>query len=116
MVFFPPPSTNHSPPQQVSGENSFCGANTNANTLPEASTRGRLGTCVGAMGNNDGRGPDDRVADAPPSRFRQKNNNQLATGAAKASCGRQESVENHTVMTTGDDVSVQWMTERGGGR
>jgi hypothetical protein len=77
---------------------------------------GRLGTCVGAVGNDDGRGPDDRVADAPLSRFGQKNNNQLATGAAKVGCGRQESVENHTVMTTGDDVSVQWMTERGDGR
>ena len=52
----------------------------------------------------------------PPSRFGQKNNNQLATGAAKAGGGRQESVENHTSMTTGDNGNVQWMTERGGGR
>jgi hypothetical protein len=72
--------------------------------------------CVGVAGNNDGRGPDDRVADAPPSCFGQKNNNQLATGAAKAGSGRQESVENHMVMMMGKNVSAQWMTERGGGR
>ena len=79
----------------------------NANTLPEASTRGRLGTCVGAVGDDDGRGPDDRGADAPPSRFGQKNNNQLATGAVKAGCGRQESIENYISTTTGDKGSVQ---------
>jgi hypothetical protein len=37
------------------------------------------------------------------------------TGAAKAGGGRQESVENHTLRTTGNDGSVQWMTERGDG-
>ena len=78
--------------------------------------RGRLGTCVGAAGDDDGRGPDNRAADAPPSRFGQKTNNQLATGAAKAGSGRQESVENHASTMTGDDGSVQWMTERGDGR
>ena len=71
--------------------------------------------CVGAAGNDDSQGPDDCAADAPPSRFGQKNNNQLATGAAKVGGGRQESVENHTVMTTGNGVSVQWMTEWGDG-
>ena len=72
--------------------------------------------CIGAAGNNDGQGPDDHVADAPPSCFGQKNNNQLATGEAKAGSGRQESVENHMVMMMGKNVSAQWMTERGGGR
>ena len=52
----------------------------------------------------------------PPSCFGQKTNNQLATGAAKAGNGRQESVENHMVMRTGNNVSMQWMTERGDGR
>ena len=78
--------------------------------------RGHLGTCVGAAGDDDGRGPDDHAADAPPSCFGQKNNNQLATGAAKAGSGRQESIENHMVMTTGNNMSVQWMTEQGDGR
>ena len=59
---------------------------------------------------------EGRAADAPPTRIGQKNNNQLATGVAKAGGGRQESVENHTSTTTGDDGNVQWMTERGGGR
>ena len=77
--------------------------------------RGRLGTCVGAAGDDDGRGPDNRAADAPPSHFGQKTNNQLATGAAKAGSGRQESVKNHTSTMMGDDGSVQWMTERGDG-
>jgi hypothetical protein len=79
----------------------------------EASTHGLLGTCVLAAGDDDARGPDDRAVDAPPSRYGQKNNNQLATGAVKVGGGRQESVENHTSMTTGDDRSVQWMTEWG---
>jgi hypothetical protein len=41
--------------------------------------RGRLGTWVCAAGDDDSREPDDRAADAPPLRFGQKNNNQLAT-------------------------------------
>jgi hypothetical protein len=32
-----------------------------------------------------------------------KNNNQLATGASKASSGWQESVNNHMTMMVGDD-------------
>ncbi len=32
-----------------------------------------------------------------------KSNNQLATGASKAGGGWQESVDNHTAMTVGDD-------------
>ena len=51
----------------------------------------------------------------PPLRFGQKNKNQLATGAAKAGDGRQESGQNHTSTTTGDDGSMQWMAERGDG-
>jgi hypothetical protein len=37
-------------------------------------------------------------------------------GAAKAGGGWQESVNNHTAVTTGNDMSVQWMTEQWGGR
>ena len=77
---------------------------------------GRLGMCVGAAGDDDGRGPDDRAADAPPSCFGQKNNNQLGTRAAKAGGSRQESVENQTSVMMGNDGSMQWMTERGDGR
>ena len=69
-----------------------------------------------AAGNNNGRGPNDRTADALPSRFGQKNNNQLATGAAKAGGDRKESADNHTATTTGNNRSMQWMTEQGGGR
>jgi hypothetical protein len=65
-------------------------------------------------GDNDSRGPDDRAADAPTSCFAQKNNNQLAMGAAKAGSGRKENADNHTATTTGNDRSVQWMTEWGG--
>jgi hypothetical protein len=51
----------------------------------------------------------------PPSCFGQKNNNQLATGVAKVGGGRQESIDNHMATTMGNNVSVQWMIEQGGG-
>ena len=77
---------------------------------------GCLGTCVSAVGNNDGRGPNDRAADAPPSRFGQKNNNQLGAGAAKVGSGRKESADNHMPTTMGNNRSMHLMTEQGGGR
>ena len=52
----------------------------------------------------------------PAVHFGQKNNNQLAKGAAKAGGGRKESADNHTATATGDNRSMQWMTEQGGGR
>ena len=72
--------------------------------------------CVGAVGNDDSQGPDNCATDTPSLHFGQKNNNQLATRVAKTDVGgRQESIENHTETTTGNNVSMQWLTEQGDG-
>ena len=43
------------------------------------------------------------ASDPPPSVGEVKSNNQLATGASKARGGWQESIDNHTATTVGDD-------------